>query len=196
MALAPPIAAVVGWLVLGEKLDLVDCMGMALTLSGIMWVVLERKGDGPDKAQRHPASGVLLGLFGAAGQAVGLVLSKKGMGEYNAFAATQIRILAGIAGFSLLFFILKWWGRVFEGVKDRTSMGFAALGALMGPFLGVSLSLVAVQHTQTGIAATIMAMTPVFIIPPLMIIHGEKVSLRAVLGAVVAVGGVALLWLG
>jgi len=54
---------------------------------------------------------------------------------------------------------------------------------------------VAVSHTQAGIAATLMAPVPVFILPLVRIVYGEQVSLRAGLGAIIAVGGVALLFL-
>jgi drug/metabolite transporter (DMT)-like permease len=74
-------------------------------------------------------------------------------------------------------------------------MGYAALGAMAGPFLGITLSLVAIQRTQMGVAATIMSIVPVLIIPFVILINKEKVSARAALGAGVAVGGVALLWL-
>lgn len=203
MSLVPPVAATLGWLWLGERLGLTDLAGMAITLAGITWVVLERapRAAGHVTAQAAlpaaapSARGLALAVLGAVGQAVGLVLSKIGMGDYDPFAATQIRILAGMAGFSLMFFAVRWWGRVLEGVRHKEGMGYAALGALTGPFLGVSLSLIAVQRTQTGIAATLMATVPVMILPVLIIFRLERVSARAALGAALAVGGVALLWL-
>lgn len=197
MSLAPPITALTGWLLLGEVLKPLDWAGMALTLSGVAWVVLERKPsekEGAKGVEAHPVSGLALAFLGAVGQAVGLVLSKLGMKEYDPFAATQIRVIAGVLGFATLFFALRWWGRVLEGVRHREGMGLAAIGAFVGPFLGVSLSLIAVQKAQTGVVATIMAMVPVLIIPVMVVVYKEKVTARAVLGALVAVGGVALLW--
>jgi drug/metabolite transporter (DMT)-like permease len=207
MSLVPPIAATLGWLWLGERLGPMDLAGMALTLAGIIWVVLERAPrvaalpgvaaavqPGHTGGMSH-ARGIALAVLGAVGQAVGLVLSKLGMGDYDPFAATQIRIIAGIAGFSLVFFAVRWWGRVFESVRHKAGMGYAALGAFSGPFLGVSLSLVAVQRTQTGVATTLMATVPVMILPVLIVFRLERVSVRAAFGAALAVGGVALLWL-
>jgi drug/metabolite transporter (DMT)-like permease len=75
-------------------------------------------------------------------------------------------------------------------------MLFAAGGAIMGPFLGVWLSLVAVKMIPAGIAATLNAMTPIMVIPVVIFYYKEKVSYRAVLGAVVAFIGVALLFVG
>jgi drug/metabolite transporter (DMT)-like permease len=198
MSLAPPIAAVLGWILLGERLSPLGIAGMAVTLVGIAAVVLERTGgekaaDAGAKGER--GKGVLLAFGGAAGQAVGLVLSKVGMKTYDPFAATQIRVIAGIVGFSLLFTFIGWWERTVTAVRDRAGLGYAAIGAIAGPFVGVSLSLLSIQHTETGVAATIMATTPVLVIPAVILLHKEHVSLRAALGALVAVGGVALLWL-
>lgn len=193
MALVPPITAVIGFFVLGERLGRLDLLGMALVLAGIAIVVLERKEEG--KGRRLPVGGILLGLGGAVGQAVGLVLSKYGMGGYDAIAATQIRIIAGFVGFSVLFLFIGWWPRIFAASKDRGAIRGTAVGAFFGPFLGVLFSLIAIKYTETGVAATLMALAPVFIIPPAILIQKEKVSTRAVLGALVAVTGSVLLFL-
>lgn len=197
MALVPPITAVIGWLVLGEVLAPRDLLGMTLTVGGIGWAVLERRPrPGAALIQGHATPrGLALGFGGALGQAVGLILSKVGIGAYDAFAATQVRVLAGIAGFSLLFVILRWWPRVPAAVRDARAMGFATLGAFFGPFLGVSLSLMAVRATVAGVAASLMALTPVLIIPLVVLLRGERVGIGGVLGALVAVGGAALLFL-
>ncbi len=195
MALVPPMTALIGSALLGERLDGWDWAGMALTVGGVSWVVAERKRDGNGIVARPPVSGILLGLGGALGQAVGLVLSKHGMGDYHPFAATQIRVYAGIAGFAVLFLFIGWWPKVAAALRNRGAMARMSLGALFGPFLGVSLSLVAVQHTQAGVAATIMALVPVLILAPAALLKKERVTLRAALGAAIAVGGVALLFL-
>jgi drug/metabolite transporter (DMT)-like permease len=194
MALAPPIAAVLAWLWLGETLEAMALAGMALTLVGIVWVVLERK-DGEAGRRRADPAGVALAFCGAVGQAVGLVLSKLGMKDYDPFAATQIRVIAGMVGFMLIVFAVKWWGRVLLGLRDRDGMRMAAAGSILGPVLGVGFSLVAIQRTQTGVAATLMSIPPVLIIPAVILIHREAVSPRAILGAMVAVVGVAVLWM-
>jgi drug/metabolite transporter (DMT)-like permease len=207
MALVPPITAVVGRFFLGEQLSGQDWIGMALTVAGVAWVVLERPQTRvqqtrlPPSATRQAAEtaprwqGILLGIGGATGQAVGLVFSKHGMGGYDAFAATQIRVIAGAVGFALLFTWIGWWPRVLSALTHRAAMARISLGAFCGPFLGVSLSLVAVQHTTTGVATTIMSIVPVLIIVPTVLIYRVGVSLRAVAGAILAVGGVALLFL-
>jgi drug/metabolite transporter (DMT)-like permease len=110
-------------------------------------------------------------------------------------AATQVRVLAGIAGYVVLISALRWWPRVVESLRDGRAMGLSAAGAFFGPFLGVSLSLFAVRHTVSGVAASIMALQPVLIIPLVVILHRERVGPGGVVGALVAVAGVALLFL-
>lgn len=201
MSLAPPFAAFVGWLMLGEVLTPKSWLGMAITMAGIVIVILKREktelnGSIVRKLKsNYSLPGILLALGGALGQAAGLVLSKKGMGSYDAFSASQIRVLTGIAGFSILFIFMKRWPRVWAALKHGSAMKRITLGAFFGPFLGVSFSLLAVQHTETGIAATLMAIVPVLIILPAVIIFKEKVNWKEILGAVVTVGGVALFFL-
>jgi len=198
MAAVPPITAVAGWLLMGETLTGSNLVGMGLTMAGISWVVLERGRGETDSSGAAPGSrrltGILLAFGGAVGQAVGLVLSKYGMGDYDAFAATQIRILAGAAGFVLLFFIRPTWHRVGHALRDGAAMRRITLGAFFGPFLGVSLSLLAVQYTESGVAATIMSIVPVLIIVPAIIVFRERPTMREVVGAVVAVAGVAVMF--
>lgn len=206
MALVPPITALIGWMVLGETLAGRDLLGMTLTVGGIAWAILERRPRGAavfssavspaSPGSIHPTpSGIALGFGGAFGQAAGLVLSKLGMGSYNAFAATQVRVIAGIAGYSLLFVALRWWPRVPVAVRDVRGMGLASAGAFFGPFLGVSLSLIAIRSTAAGVAASLMALTPVLIIPLVVLLRGERVGIGGVAGALVAVSGVVLLFL-
>ncbi|HEX3131041.1 MAG TPA: DMT family transporter [Thermoanaerobaculia bacterium] len=195
MALVPPITALIGWQVLGETLTWRDLLGMTLTLTGIGWAILERSRRSGAVQQHITPAGVALGFGGALGQAVGLILSKIGMAGYNVFASTQVRVLAGFVGYALLFFALRWWPNVRTGLRDRTAIGFCALGAFFGPFLAVSLSLLAIRETVAGVAASIMALTPVLIIPLVIVLKGEKVGIGGVAGALVAVTGVALLFL-
>jgi drug/metabolite transporter (DMT)-like permease len=201
LSLAPPLTALIGWLALGETLTGRDALGMALTVSGIAWAVGERHPAAePGAAQvaapavRRPLAGVLLGLGGALGQAGGLVLSKLGMGEYDPVAATQVRAVAGIAGYLLLLLVCRRWASVGAALRDRPALGFASAGAFFGPFLGVSLSLYAVRHTVAGVAASIMALQPVLVIPLVVVLHRERVGIGGIAGALVAVAGVALLF--
>jgi len=200
MAMVPPITALIGWITLGEVLSGMEFMGMGITLLGIVLVVSTKldlkKGSFGRTLKMGPLLlGSLLALGGAVGQAAGLVLSKKGMQDMNAFEATQIRIMAGVVGFTLVITLFKRWGHLVGALKDLKAMKFMALGSFTGPFLGVSFSLLAVQHTDTGIAATLMALTPVMIIPPAILLNKERIKVIEIIGAIISIAGVALFFL-
>jgi drug/metabolite transporter (DMT)-like permease len=200
MATAPPMAALLGWLALGESLSLVAALGMALTVAGIAWVLAARP-SAPASPEGHVPkdmsfrTGIWLGLGGALGQAGGLVLSTRGMAGYDPFAATQVRILAGLVGFAAIYTAIGFWPSFRAALRDRSALTLAAGGAFLGPFLGVSLSLLAVQRTETGVAASIMATTPILVIPLAACIDREQIRWHDLAGAVVAIAGVALLFL-
>lgn len=194
MSLVPPMTALIGRLVLGEVLSGADWLGMALTVGGVTWVVAERVPDASGRIARHPRKGILLAVGGALGQAIGLVLSKYGMRSYDPFASTQIRVIAGTIGFALIFTFWRRWSWVTAAVRDRRALALTTCGAFFGPFLGVSLSLVAVQNTRAGVAATLIGLTPVLILPLAIFVRKERVSYRAALGALLAFAGAAVLF--
>jgi drug/metabolite transporter (DMT)-like permease len=196
MTLVPPIAALTGWMLMGEVLSPLNLAGMTLTISGIALVILHRKRNkANEEIQQFPVKGLLFALAGAAGQAIGLVLSKYGMGSHDAFAATQIRVIAGVAGFTVIITFFRRWLSVKKATGDNKALLLMLLGATFGPFLGVSASLLAVQNTATGIASTIMSITPILIIPPTLIFFKQKVTWKEILGAVISVCGVALFFI-
>jgi drug/metabolite transporter (DMT)-like permease len=200
MALVPPIAALIGWITLGERLSGMEFLGMGITLLGIVLVMstkldLKKGAFGKTLKMGPLVLGSFLALGGAVGQAAGLVLSKKGMQDMNAFEATQIRIMAGVIGFTIVITLFKRWKHLFGALKDLKAMKFMTLGSFTGPFLGVSFSLLAVQHTDTGVAATLMALTPVMIIPPAILLNKERIKIIEIIGAIISIGGVVLFFL-
>jgi drug/metabolite transporter (DMT)-like permease len=196
MTLVPPITAVIGWAILGESMTFLEVTGMVLTLSGIALTIFSRGGENGRKLKlSYPLKGVLFGLGGALGQAVGLVLSKYGMGDYHAFAATQIRIVAGMIGFAVIILVLKKGYLIRNAFKSRPGMIGTGIGSVFGPFLGVSFSLLAVKYASTGVASTIMSIVPILIIPPAILFFKQKVSWLEVVGACVSVIGVSLFFL-
>jgi drug/metabolite transporter (DMT)-like permease len=192
MTLVPPITAFFSFIILGERLTLFHFFGMTLTFAGIAIAIFSRSGKGEKLTLKLAPRGILYAFGGAIGQALGLVLSKFGMNEYDPFSATQIRIIAGIAGYTLLVTILARWTSVFKATRNKQGMQLTALGAFFGPFLGVSFSLVAIKYTEAGIASTIMALVPVFIIIPAVFLYKQKVTPAEIIGAIVSVAGVAL----
>jgi drug/metabolite transporter (DMT)-like permease len=195
MTLVPPITAFFSFLLIRERLTLFHGLGMTLTFTGIAMAIFGRSGKGEKLSLKLAPRGILYALGGAIGQALGLVLSKLGLRDYDPFAATQIRIIAGIAGYVALVTLLHRWGNVNMAIRNKLGMKFTTLGAFFGPFLGVSFSLIAVKYTEAGVASTIMSLVPVFIILPAVVLYKEKVTLPEMIGAFVSVGGVALFFM-
>ncbi|MBI1371433.1 MAG: EamA family transporter [Phycisphaera sp.] len=260
MTLNVPMTAIIGRLWLGESYSGFQWLCMAITLGGVVWVIMERRdtavieggGDPPgdhagrarramlarrregatgglptsasiqqsnavrtadgdmrpfastggqaasgtQRARRHreiTLRGVLLALGGAVGQAVGAVTSKQGMGDLDAFAATQVRFLGAMLGFVVLFTVIGRWRRVAAALTDRRAMGFTFAAGCIGTAMGVGLFLYSLHHITTGVSATIISTVPILLIPFAVFLHKEHVSPRAVLGALIAVAGVAML---
>ncbi len=193
-SLSAPMAALIGWSFLGETYAPVQWTGMLVTLFGVGIVILEK-----NKGGRAAISlkGLGLGIGAMMGQAVGYVLSKSGMQSgadfLDPFAATQIRALAAFACFIVFFTLTRRWGKVAAALKNTKAVGQTAAGAVIGPFIGVSLSLKTLHYLSTGVASTFLSLTPVAIIPFSIFLHKEHVSFRAMAGAIIAVSGIYLL---
>jgi drug/metabolite transporter (DMT)-like permease len=195
MTLAPPMAAIFGWILLNERLSLKAVAGIIITLGGIVLAMFRRDKVNRKVTVSKPLLGILYAFGGALGQALGIVFSKYGMQDYNPFAATQIRIITGIIGFACVISIGKRWSSVRTAVADPKAMAPITIGSFFGPFLGVSFSLLAIQHTSTGIASTIMALVPIFIIPPSILLFKHKITSRELFGTIISLSGVALFFL-
>lgn len=200
-SLAAPTAAVIGWFFLQETYLLYQWLGMCVTLAGVSLVVLERSEDvvvvKKIAVRRVSLSGVVYALLAMVGQATGLIFSKIGMqtedGYLDAFGATQIRAIAAFICFLLFITVTRRWSRLGEAIRDRKALWFTVTGAAVGPFLGVSLSLLALHYLSAGIASTFFSLIPICIIPFSVYLHKEHVSMRAIGGACIAVFGVWLL---
>ena len=194
MTIVPPMTAFLSWLMLDETLTLFNFIGMSLTLGGIAIVVIGKEKGERRFTFKHSLRGVMFAFIGAVGQAVGLVFSKVGMGTYSAFAATQIRIITGIIGFTIVITLWRKWRNVGAAIKNVSAIKRIGLGSIFGPFLGVSFSLFAVQHANAGIASTIMSIVPILIIPASVVFLHQKVTIKEIIGAVISVIGVAVLF--
>jgi drug/metabolite transporter (DMT)-like permease len=197
MSLAPAIAALIAYFVLHEQISTMGIVGMAITVSGISIVVLERKPTHL-RTESITVAGLIYALLGAVGQGVGLVFAKLAFqeGEVNGFVATAIRILASLLLLLPIGLLTKRFRnpiRMFS--TQRRVYGLIAAGSVLGPFLGISFSLIAVEYTKVGIAATIMAIVPIIMLPLVRIFYKERLSWRAIGGAIIAVGGVAMLFM-
>jgi len=204
MSLWPPIAALIAWPLLGEVLNLWQWLGMVITLFGIAVVVMERPQMGLQGKKHHYVTGVLLAFMGAAGQAAGYVISDIGMDIMDptgsnptevSFMATQIRVLSSALCFAVVFTAWRRWPQVIRSLKHTKAMTWLAFGSISGAVLGVVLSMIAIRHTEAGVASTIMATAPVLILPYAILVDRERVKVPAILATIAAIGGVAILLL-
>lgn len=208
MTLAPIAAAFSGWIILNERISLQSIAGILVTITGIGISIINR-GNAHKIGLKLPIKGILLGIGAGVGQGVGLVLSKVGMNYYKTsiphgmeavndlmpFASTFIRAITGTLGFLLIIGYQRKF-RTLLAVKHDYKGAGAALGAtIFGPFVGVSISLMAVQYTEVGIASTLMALTPIFILLPSYLLFKQEITLKEIIGAVISVFGVSLFFL-
>jgi len=197
MSTAPALTAILGYLFLGETLSLPGITGMVITLAGISLVVLERR-EHSSTAMHTSLIGIFYAFLGSIGQAGGLILAKGAFveGPINGFVATLIRMLAAVIVILPLAIAAKRYTRpvsVFS--HDRRALIHTMLGTIFGPVLGVTASLIAVAHTKTAIAATLMATVPIIMLPTVRFVEKERLTWRAIAGAWIAVGGVIILFL-
>lgn len=209
MTMAPLMAALSAWILLGETLTWKAILAMAVTLAGIAISILSRDADHHIHSTL-PLKGILLGIGAGTGQGVGLVLSKIGMEHYSAalptdapammetmmpFASTMIRALVGGASFLLVMALTRQLPTLRAAFRNRLGIRYSVLTTLFGPVLGVSLSLMAVRYASAGIASTLMALTPVLILLPYALIHKQRIRAREIIGVAVSMTGVALFFL-
>jgi drug/metabolite transporter (DMT)-like permease len=205
LSLSPALASILAWIFLDETLSSGNIFGIILTLAGIAWVVLESNtkgksstGNNPEAIRKSSLKGIIAGLIAAAGQAFGVVLAKFGLG--NNFPPLSANVIRMTAAFLALWLVTIFQGQVISTVQQANDQKSGLLyilgGAIFGPLVGVSLSLFAIQNINIGIASTIIALPPIFLLPVGHFIFKEHISWRAIMGTFIAVTGVGLLfWL-
>ncbi len=195
MALSPAMSAILAFIFLNETISHLGIFGILITLSGIALVVLERN---TNTKYQITTVGIVYGLLGAMGQAGGLIFAKFAFneGHITGFIATFIRVFSSVIIFLPIMLLLKKYKNPYKLFhKDKSALGVTLIGTILGPFLGITFSLIAIENTKVGIAATLMSTMPIIMLPMVKYIQKEKLSWRAIVGAVIAVGGVALIFL-
>jgi drug/metabolite transporter (DMT)-like permease len=200
MAISPVMSTLLAWLFLGERLRPAEIFGICVTVAGIAWVVMERQHPTQEQQPRDRRDyliGVLCGLGGALGQAGGLILSKKGLsGNFNPMSSVVIRMTAATAAMWLITLFSGQVRATFTTVRtDLKVLPLLLVGVLVGPIIGIWLSMISVQNIPVGIASTLMALTPIILLPFSRFAFHEKVSLRAVAGTFVSIAGVVILYM-
>ncbi len=202
MALSPVLGAVLAWVFLGETLAAQELLGIGVTLAGILVVISERRADASAAAEAKPTDnrsymiGLLCGLGGAAGQAGGLVLSKFGLGgDFPALSANLMRLLAAMVVVWIIALVNRQLVSTVQTLRQNPRAFMLVLGGtVLGPVLGVWLSLIAVQNTSVGVASTLSSLMPIFLIPISYFMFKERVTKQAVIGTVIAFVGMVLLF--
>lgn len=209
MTTAPATAALTSFLLLSETISLQCMAGIAITIFGIAISVVSKNSEESKHkfGLKLPLKGILLGIGAGLGQGVGLVLSKLGMSAYSLpadvahsefvlpFAATFMRSISGFIGFFIMAIMLHKTASLRKAATDAKGLSLAALLTIFGPFVGVSMSLMAVRYTAVGIAQTIMSLTPILILVPSRFVFHQKISLVECIGAVISVVGVSLFFI-
>ena len=195
-SLAPIFGSIIAWVFFHETLTPLQITGIAIALAGVGWVIMSHE-EPVNTPRGHTRRGAIFGVLAGLGQAIGLVLSKQGMtGNFSPFQANAIRMLAA----AIFIWILTMGNKQADGTieairKQPKALRLIALGALIGPVMGVSSSLLAVQHAEVGVASTLMALPPVILLPISYFFFKEKIGWQAIAGTLVAIVGVALLFL-
>jgi len=194
-ALVPPLTAVLGFVFLGEPLTVRMLLAIGVTMAGVTWVVIERS---PGLASRPPhlAVGIALGAVAAACQAVGSIMVKQADHDLSALDVSILRLVAGSTGLTLQVALERKGVEVRRMIDDRRLGGHVFVATLVGTYLGIWLSIYGLQNTYAGIAATLQSTSPLFVLPLAVFVLGERLSARAIVGAFVAVVGVAVLVTG
>jgi drug/metabolite transporter (DMT)-like permease len=197
MSLVPVISTLIAWVFLGERLLWLQTAGILIAVTGIIAVVSERGNGGLAMDRKHYLTGVLFGLLGVVGQAAGMVLAKRGLGgDFPPLSGVLMRMLCAL--------VVLWAFTLLRGQARATLKTVAANrnalrsiigGSIVGPFLGVWLSLIAIQSTFVGIASTLMALTPIIMVPIVKYGFKERVSRWSVVGTLVSLSGVAIILL-
>lgn len=194
-ASVPPLSGIMALIFLNEKMTLIQVIGMIVTIAGIASVILVADKDSKKLNFSRPVLGILLAFGGAFGQSAGYIIGKFGMADYDPFSATQIRLIAGIVGFLVIFTIRGQWPRFFQSVKRKDALASLTIGSFFGPFLGISLSLIAVQKINPGVASTLSSITPILLIPYAFFIKKEQVTGKEIIGTVIALIGVGIMFM-
>lgn len=200
MASVPVISSLEAWIFLGETLELKSMLGIVVCVGGIVMVMLERNPNANGSShheRRQYGLGIVYALLGAVGQASGLILAKMGLvGDFPSISGVMMRMLTAM----LIMWAITIAMRQVKQTLQKAFQNPATLrnivgGSLVGPFIGVWLSQIAVQNTYVGIASTLMALTPVVMLPIAKWYYKENLSWRALVGTVIALAGVAVIFL-
>lgn len=182
-------------------------VGVVATVVGVVLVLLRSRGGtawNPHLTRAQWVTGIVGALVGAVGQAGGIVLGRAAMAAgpdlpdgLDPLLATVVRMSAGVLGVQL---VLTWRRQplaLLRVLQDRRSTTAALVGAVFGPVIGVWLSMLAAHEAHDlGVASSLMATTPIFLLPLSRWLYGARIGWLGLVGTLLAVGGAVLSLLG
>jgi drug/metabolite transporter (DMT)-like permease len=199
LGLSPIFTALLGWVWLGEKLSAIEMIAIVITISGVAWVIMEKNNGATKNAtdQRKYKIGILLSIGSAITQTLGIITSKIGLvGNFSPITGTLIRLLAATIVISSVTILSGQTRPIINRIRTYPiSLKFILIGAFVGPFLGITLSLVAIQNAPVGIASTLIALSPIFLLPISYLVFHERFGWQSIVGTSLAIAGVAALFL-
>jgi len=189
--LSPPLTALFAFIFLQEKLSLIACTGILLTIFGVAWVIAERTAE-TALPSKHIWLGLGMSLLGQTANASGAILSRAAFTQIDIdpLWTAALRLSGGMT--VMLFFFNRTNAESLKQLKAPKILGAIVLAAFLGTYLGIFLQQTSLKYAPAGIAQALNSTSPLFILPA-SVLTGEKVSLRAVVGVVVAIAGIALL---
>ena len=195
--LSPTMAALIALIFLDEQLSLVTWIGIMITVGGVMWVVTEESGD--EKMQINKEDllpGILFGTLAALGQATGVVMTRSVLTQTNltSLQSTIVRLAPALAALIIIIRILKRrFKNPIKESRDKKLIGMVLLSSIIGAYICLWLQQIAIENLSAGIAQTMLSTSPIFILP-MSAFRGEKISVRAITGAVLAIIGITLIF--
>lgn len=169
-------------------------VGIVLVIGGVTWVMRERQETDEEEGVRGRRSwGIVWGLLAALCMSAGTICAKKGVADVSALEGTFLRLAVGMAGLALFGAVRRQLGSWLSPFRDPRVLRSILAAVLVIIFGGFWLSLLALKCIDASVAIILMSVEPLFVLPLVAIFRKEKVSLRAILGAFVAVGGVGLI---
>lgn len=203
ITLAPAVALLFGYFINDERINTIGLIGMFITISGIVWLVMGKKEKAKitHLSKSEYTKGVLYAALAAVCQGIGITLSQKGLhykiaGEnINAIHASLIRMIAATISVLIVAVIFKRLKQiVLPAVQNKNKgIAYAITGTLFGPVIGMALSMQAVSMTSASIAQTIFSLLPVFVLVLAHLFYREKITSTSFFGAVIAILGVVIL---
>lgn len=202
MSLSPLFASIFAFFILNEILTDFAIIGMIITIVGVIIVIIEKeeKSNEIQLTKNQKIWGVCLALIGAIGQGTGAVFAKKGIyldtiSIVNPLSATLIRMIIAAIFIWICVLIAGKLPELQNAIKDKNGIKSTIAGAFLGPFIGVTFSMIAVTYSEVGVAQTLMSLMPVMIIPIIFLQYKQKTNIRGIFGALIAIIGVAILFL-